>query len=52
MHDIANDNGFKSFRSAQPTPNAANGIPKNATTAVPLKCLTNFWRSLEMPLIH
>ena len=52
MPDIANDNSFKSFKSAQPTPNAANGILKTATTAVPLKCLTNFWRSLEMPLIH
>ena len=52
MPDIANDNSFESFKSAQPTPNAANGILKNATTAVPLKCLTNFWRSLEMPLIH
>ena len=31
--------------------NAANGILKDATIAVPLKCLTNFWKSLEMPLI-
>ena len=26
----------------------ANGILKNATIAVPLKYLSNFWRSLEM----
>ena len=25
---------------------------KNATIAVPLKCLSDFWRSLEMPLIN
>ena len=31
--------------------NQANGILKNATLAVPLKYLSNFWRSLEMPLI-
>ena len=31
---------------------AENGILENATTAVPLKYLCNFWRSLEMPLIH
>ena len=30
----------------------ANGILKNATTAVPLKFFSNFWRSLEMPLIN
>ena len=36
----------------QPTPNNANGILKNATIAVPLKYLSNFWRSLEMPLIN
>ena len=29
-----------------------NGILKNPTIAVPLKFLTNFWRSLEMPLIN
>ena len=34
MPDIADDNSFKSFKSAQPTPNAANGILKNATTAI------------------
>ena len=38
--------------AAQPAPNAANGIFKNATIAVPLKYLSNFWRSLEMPLIN
>ena len=30
----------------------ANGILKNATIAVPLKYLSNFWVSLEMPLIN
>ena len=28
----------------------ANGYLKNATTVVPLKNLSNFWRSLEMAL--
>ena len=37
---------------AQPNPNYANGILKNATLAVLLKYLSNFWRSLEMPLIN
>ena len=36
----------------QPAPNAANGILKNATIAVPLKYASNFWRSLEMQLIN
>ena len=30
----------------------ANGILRNAAIAVPLKYLSNFWRSLEMPLIN
>ena len=58
--DIANNN-FKSFEYkakllgntvAQPAPNAANGILKNATIAVPLKYLSNFWGSCKMPLIN
>ena len=57
--DIANTDDFKSFKykakllgntAAQPAPNAANGILKNATVAVSLKYSSNFWRSLEMPL--
>ena len=51
--DIANDDSFKSFKykakllgntAAQPVPTATNGILKNATIAVPLKYLSNFWR--------
>ena len=58
--DVANDN-FKSFECkgkllgntvAQSDSNYANGILKNATVSVPLKSLSNFWRSLEMPLIN
>ena len=30
----------------------ANQILRNATLAVLLKCLSNFWRLLEMPLIN
>ena len=36
----------------QPNPNNANGILENATIAVSLRYLRNFWRSLEMPLIN
>ena len=57
--DIGNTNSFIFFRyeakllentSAQPAPNKANGILKNPAIAVPLKYLSNFWRSLQMPL--
>ena len=37
---------------AYPIPNAVNGILTNAVIAVPLKYLSNFWRSLEKPLIN
>ena len=59
--DIANDDNFKSFKhkakllgntAGQPAPNATNGILKNKAIAVPLKYLSSFWRSLEMPLIN
>ena len=30
---------------------AADGVLKNVKIAVPLRYLSNFWRSLEMPLI-
>ena len=36
--------------AAQTAPNNANGIIKNAKIAVPLKFLSNFWRSLEILL--
>ena len=58
---IRNNLSFKSFKykakllgstDAQPTPNNQNGIPKNATNAMLLKYLNNFWRSLEIPLIN
>ena len=55
--DIANNDNFKSFKyKAKLLGNTAadgpNGILRNATIAVPLKYLSNFWRSLEMPLIN
>ena len=37
---------------SQPNSNNANGITKNAAIVVPLKYLTNFWWSLEMPLVN
>ena len=55
--DIANTDDFKSFKYkakllGNTAANGANGILRNATIAVPLKYLNNFWRSLEMPLIN
>ena len=58
-NNIANTDNFKSFRyktkllgtAKAQTDNAANGILKNASTAVPLQYLSDFWRSLEMLLI-
>ena len=59
--DISNTNNFQSFKYktkllgnavAHDTPTEANGIPKNATIAVPLKYLSNFRRSLEIPLVN
>ena len=57
---IANTNNFKlkykakllGNTEAQPETDNVSGILKNATIAVPLKCLCNFWKSLEMPLIN
>ena len=60
-NSIENTDNFKYFKYkakllentvAQPAPNQANGILRNATVAVLLKYLSNFWRSLEMPLIN
>ena len=53
--DDPNDNlaNFKSFKSkvktTGKTPN--NGNTKDVEIIVPLKYLSNFWRTLEMPLI-
>ena len=58
---IANNNDFKPFEYkaklldntvAQPNPNNANGILINATIALLLKYLSNFWISLKLPLIN
>ena len=60
-NNIANTDNFKSFKykakllgntAAQTAPNAANGILKNATIAVPLKYLSNFWKSRGMLLVN
>ena len=59
--DIVNDYNFKTFRykakllgntAAQPAPNAANGILKNATIALRLRHLSNSCISLQIPLIN
>ena len=56
-NDLANTDDFKSFmyksKLLENTEgDGANGILKLATIAVSLKYLSNFWRSLEMPLIN
>ena len=58
--NIPNTDNFKSFKykpklfqnTEAQTDNAANGILKSVTIVVPLKCLSNSWRLLEMPLIN
>ena len=59
-NNIASTDNFKSFKykakllwnTEAQADNAVNGILKNATIAVLLKYLNNFWRLLEMPLIN
>ena len=53
--NIANTSDFKSHiykaRLVENKADGADGILKNATNAVPLKYLSNFWGSFEMSLI-
>ena len=52
--NVTNDNNAPSFKyKANLTTNTeADGAKKGVKIAVPLKYLSNFWRSLEMPLIN
>ena len=51
--DISNDNGPSFKYKAHLIGNTeANGTKNRLKTAVPLKYLSKFWRSLEMPLIN
>ena len=55
--NIENTDGFKFFKwktklLENTEADGENGILKNATIAVPLKYLSNFWRSFEIPLIN
>ena len=52
--DVTNDNNAPSFKyKANLIGNTENNGTKNGVKiAVPLKYLSNFWRSLEMPLIN
>ena len=52
--DVTNDNNAPSFKyKANLIGNTGNNGRKNGVKiAVPLKYLSNFWRSLEMPLIN
>ena len=54
--DIANHDNFKFFKCKakllwNTAADGADRILRNATNAVPLKYLSNFWRSPKMPLI-
>ena len=51
--DVTNDDNAPSFKhKASLIGNTENNGTKNGVKiAVPLTCLSNFWRSLEMPLI-
>ena len=55
--DIVYNNAFKFFKYNTKLlkinePDRNNGILKNVAIVVPLKYLSNFWRSLEIPLIN
>ena len=55
--DVDNNNNFKYFGYKTKLlenieSDNANAILRNVTIAVPLKYLSNLWRSLEIPLIH
>ena len=51
---MTNDDNASSFKykASLITNTEANGTKKGVKIAVPLKYLSNFWRSLEMPLIN
>ena len=57
--NAANDSKYVKYKAkllentvAYPAPNQAHGILKKAKISVPFKYFSNFWRSLEMPLIN
>ena len=52
--DVTNDDNAPSFKhKVSLIGNTEDDGTKNGVKiAVPLKCLSNFWRSLEMPLIN
>ena len=52
--DVTNNDPAPSFKykASLITNTEANGTKKAVKIAVPLKYLSNFWRSLEMPLIN
>ena len=52
IHFSANNNSSCSFKFKQQiTEETGNGGTKDVDVMVPLKCLSNCWRTLEMPLI-
>ena len=54
-HDVSktNSSSYKiQIKFFKPLTAADNGVFEDVEIAVPLKCLSNFWRYLEMPLIN
>ena len=49
--NLANSESFK-FKMKITGKTIATGNTKDVKIAVPLKCFSNFWRHLEMPLIN
>ena len=51
---MTNDDNAPSlkYKASLITNTEADGTKKGVKIAVPLKYLSNFWRSLEMPLIN
>ena len=49
---ISNVSKYKAKLLGNTEADNTNGILKNATIGVPSKYLSNFWRSLEIPLIN
>ena len=47
--DVTNDDNAPSFNYKA---NLITNTEADGTKAVPLRCLSNFWRSLEVPLIN
>ena len=52
LADVRDSSPSLKYKSSISGNTAADGILKNTKIVVPLKCLSNSFRSLEMPLIN